>query len=602
MADDLTQRIEALEAQLTQLQEEDTPLVDQKLDTTNKQLTKLTEKKQDLEKQKQQLRQQHKNLELEVKQLKQQQNDQQKAQEAEEALNRLTEKFDATCQGEPWYDSLFDFQRDDVLYSLSAYDQGLSGILNANIMGSGKTIEAIAAYTYMKKDFFEQTGREPKTLWLTKKSAMKSTFNEWSKWSNELVVPLLADQTQQKQALLNLALNQNSIVITNYESLNSLPDLIDTTWDFVFADEVHKLKNGHFAQPPQVFRNVRSLLGIEKYGFKNWQKTRHTFFYPLTGTPIQNHPKEVWSYLHLFRPDLFSSVKDFEVVFSLWGKIHFEKLSKTLAGQLLRQDPETIKAQRPNKDRQFIYLQHTHEQSKTYESIKQGILDSFEKQAEDDPDKELTITSILAQLTRLRQANIWPPSVKDPYTNLPLQPKESSKIDEALEIIEQLVLHENEQVVVWSSQFTDPLIEIQNRVHQLNSGTIRCERLDGSNPDPQATEHRFQQRETQVIVANMKSGGEALNLNKSHEWPGGASRAIFLDLWYNPAVNEQAEDRLHRNTSTENVELYVLFNEDSVDNFIAGLLEEKEKQTEGITDSGKLLPTKEWLAELQNKL
>jgi SNF2 family DNA or RNA helicase len=69
---------------------------------------------------------------------------------------------------------------------------------------------------------------------------------------------------------------------------------------------------------------------------------------------------------------------------------------------------------------------------------------------------------------------------------------------------------------------------------------------------------------------------------------GACSNAIFLDLGWNPGVNEQAEDRLHRQGQKNAVTIHIIQAEDTVDAFIAMKLEEKAAMIEGVMERSEL--------------
>ena len=72
----------------------------------------------------------------------------------------------------------------------------------------------------------------------------------------------------------------------------------------------------------------------------------------------------------------------------------------------------------------------------------------------------------------------------------------------------------------------------------------------------------------------------------------------FLNLWWNPAKNEQAEDRLHRKGQTDQVLIHVIQAEASVDALIAQICKDKQEMTDGIMESEEIRPAIEWAALL----
>ena len=73
-----------------------------------------------------------------------------------------------------------------------------------------------------------------------------------------------------------------------------------------------------------------------------------------------------------------------------------------------------------------------------------------------------------------------------------------------------------------------------------------------------------------VLLVSLKSGSVGLNLTS-------ASRVIMLDMWWNPAIEEQAIDRVHRIGQTRRVVVHKLTIKNSIDEQI-GLLQAKKRE------------------------
>jgi len=377
--------------------------------------------------------------------------------------------------------------------------------------------------------------------------------------------------------------------------------IAEAEWDFIYIDEVHKLKGGANANgPTAIWTAVRDLC----------RKARFMIF--LSGTPMVNRPQEMWSYLHIFAPEKFPTVKKFEYQYGtpVWNEkegkiiqvINPELVIKTLAGQTIRRRRDEVKIELPDLDRQFIYIDMTDAQREAYNKMRDHFFVWLDTQA--DEKKSLTATAIIAQLTRLRQINTWPDQITfdDPITGQTshLTVGESAKLDEAFDRCEQLI-EAGEQVVVFTAQFNGPILELARR---LNEAGYRSKCLTGAESgDTASLEDDFQQKRIDVLLINMATGSEGLNLQKNPgRWPGGASFAIFLDLWWSPARNEQAEARIHRQGATDPCVVYVLQCKDSVDSFIAMLLEEKSALFSSIMESDALRPKTDWRDFLQGNI
>lgn len=501
---------------------------------------------------------------------------------AEQKFNKLKGQFDELRKQMPWHETIAEYQWDDVCFQLAAFKSGKNGILNANPMGAGKTFETGAFDSVATQLFFEMYGRQPRCIWFTKKSLRHSSFRELRRWNPERLIIVLDGNSTARDFQVDVAVGNNAMVIANYDMMNTTPKLLEYDWDFVYMDEVHKLKGGANSTPTKIFENAKIICEKAK------------FIVPMSGSPIQNHPKEMWTYLHLLDPDHFPNVRRFEREFCFgYGEkdadgnpiqtVNWERIIKVLTDRVIRRDKHEIDPQLPDKVREFRYVEMAPEQRKIYDKLKTEFFVWLDEQK----SQSMTATAIIAQLTRLRQINLVPSSVKivDPETKIAtvLDCHESGKLDEAMDILEEL-LNENEQVVVFSSQFNEPLFELERRIRsQFN---VPTETLTGENSsDVDGVEQRFQNGETKVLLINMKTGSEGLNLQKFPErWPGGASHAIFLDLWWNPESNKQGEDRIWRKGQTETANIHIIQGENSVDSFIASILEEKEAMIEGITN------------------
>lgn len=86
-------------------------------------------------------------------------------------------------------------------------------------------------------------------------------------------------------------------------------------------------------------------------------------------------------------------------------------------------------------------------------------------------------------------------------------------------------------------------------------------------------EDAFQQGKLRGVACSIKAGGVAITLTR-------ASRAIFVDREWTPALNEQAEDRIHRVGQRREVEICLLVGKHKIERRVAQLLAEKTRMIE----------------------
>ena len=533
--------------------------------------------------------QQKRNLELEL--------------EAQEKLSALEKKMLHVLEKISGWSKARTYQQRDIFYAAAAFDQGLSGILNALDMSLGKTFEAammIGALTGIPGDpehvglFKEKYGYEPKILWLTKKALIKSNMREIQKWNpGQKIVAfdpnLKITDVNVRNMMVKIAVDNGAMVICNYEALGTTPALKETQWDVIFVDEVHRLKGGaNPAGPTGIWKNTKEVCENAK------------FYYFLSGSPIMNHPREMWAYLNIFDPVRFPSVKRFEREYCYGygeGLVDFDLLIRALSKQVIRRKKtdDDVEVDLPDLEFEYVLLEHTEKQAALYNKMRDEFFIELDK--DEEAGTILSATAIIAKLTRLRQINVWAGglNVKRPDgTTVTISDDlvDSVKVDEAFDKIVEIT-NQGDNVVVFTAQFNGPIHELAKR---LKNNNITYRVLDGDTVNYSSDyEREFQNNEFSVFLINMKTGSEGLNLHRSKDWPGGASYGIFLDLWYNPETNNQGRDRIWRPGQTEHpVIITVLKCENSVDAFIEDLLEKKEAMIEGIMNDKTLRKAGEW--------
>lgn len=542
---------------------------------------------------------------------------------ARERLEILSDRIKDIFDESVWGSALHDYQKEDVLFTIDVFDKGLTGVLNANVMGGGKTLESIAAIDAIEQIFFKKHNRKPRICILSDKSNRKQLFNEFRMWSPNRMLAIIEGLPKQRELILQYALGSNAACIANYEVMNTTPAFMKVEWDIVVMDEVSRLKGGaNPGKPTQIFENARAILGLEETSYEGSdiyvKKENSPFAMLMSGTPAENKPQEIWCYLHLFRPDKFPNLGRFEREYcrqhwdeeagKYFYKADVDALLGVLSDQVFRQDPRIVRAAWPSKDRFFEVVQLEGEQLIAYQDAKEKFLIDLRNMADEKPSTKVPISQMIVLMNRLRQINLWPPSVKfdidgsGTKTELPVY--ESAKIDYLMLKLEELTA-DGESVVVWTAQFVDPLYEIQRRIKdELNNGTT-CAIMDGSVHDDEieARAEAFRQKEIDILLCNRMKVGRGKNFHKNpNRWPGGASQAYFLDKWWNPSANQQAEDRIWRDGAKEGVQIHYIEAEGTVDNFLSMINERKQEMFEGIfgTEEESTLTPGEWLDVLED--
>lgn len=312
----------------------------------------------------------------------------------------------------------------------------------------------------------------------------------------------------------------------------------------------------------------------------------------LSGTPIENRPAELWSLFDfLMRGHLgtYSQFVNFyEKPITLGNNDSTNTLSKRIRPFILRRLKENVAKDLPEKIEIDEWVELTDEQKFLYSSIQSGA-----SQLRDAIQRGENINysfCILPILTKLKQVCDHPAII-----NGKVEPVEnrSEKFDLVIDKVQEI--HDADEHVVLFSHFlkTLDLFEIA-----LKSKKMKYIRLDGSTQDRQACIDKFNQRQADVALCSIQACGHGINLTA-------ANHVIHVDRWWNPAVEDQATDRVHRIGQNKTVYVYRILTKGTLEEKIANLLEKKRDISDkviGNTIRQEMQWTREELLEILKPL
>ena len=356
-------------------------------------------------------------------------------------------------------------------------------------------------------------------------------------------------------------LGKYDVLVTSYSLLQSEEELF-TSRNFatIVLDEAQAIKNRNTKRS----KTVMALQG--------------DFRLITTGTPIENHLGELWNLFNFINPGLLGNHEFFNEKFALpIEKTKDETARKTLQKLIkpftLRRRKNQVLDDLPAKTEIVLTVEMSAEERAFYESLRREALEKIESTDGEAKDKRFRI---LAELTRLRLACCHPKLVNE---NVPIS---SSKLELFGETLEELLDNKHKALVF--SQFVKHLKIVRE---YLDAKGISYQYLDGSTP-PNVRQQRideFQKGIGEVFLISLKAGGTGLNLTA-------ADYVIHLDPWWNPAVEDQATDRVHRIGQQRPVTVYRLVTENTVEEKILKLHETKRDLADSLLDgtdtSGKL--------------
>lgn len=433
---------------------------------------------------------------------------------------------------------LRDYQADGFRWMVRLDHWGAGGCL-ADDMGLGKTVQAIAFLLYK--------AAEGPSLVVAPASVVLNWSSELARFAPGLNVRIL-NSADDRSALLENAV-AGDIVLTSYRLLATEREALSAIrWNTVCLDEAHTIKNRSSTTAAAAMSlHARSRL-------------------TLTGTPVQNYLGELWSLFQFLNPGLLGSYQHFAERFINTAseedsRMRRQQLRRIISPFILRRTKAEVAEELPEKTDIIRRIVLSDSERTGYELMRERA-----RKAVESSDK--VSVNILSDITRLRMAAC------DPALTGNSGLERSSKTEAFMELASEILSGGNRILVF--SQFTSYLKRVCG---ELDSMGMEYFYLDGSVPVARRAEMvgSFQKGERNLFLISLKAGGLGLNLT-------GANYVIHLDPWWNPAVEQQATDRAYRIGQQQNVTVYHLISEHTIEEKILRLHKTKRDLADAILE------------------
>lgn len=417
------------------------------------------------------------------------------------------------------------YQRRGVEWMHHLCEVDCHGLL-ADEMGLGKTLQVLSLMA-------ARPMRDRPSLIVCPASVVPVWREEISKFFPELAVDVLKTGN-------DFSVNKAPVIwLCSYTQLRKHRGLLDS-FEFGYA----VLDEGQFIKNPDA-KVTQTCFAV---------RSRHRIV--LTGTPLENRQLDLWSIFRFLLPGLLGSRSSFEGSLNADREGTLTRLRAQLAPFILRRTKKEVAQELPPKVEMDLICPLTDVQRAEYARI---CTEGLERLG-DDVGSAMREKSFgfLALLTRLRQTCCDPDML--PWLKAPLT--DSGKINLLVEKLAEIV-GSGHKVVIFS-QFVMLLDRVRAALVQNFPELPRYE-LTGMTLDRLKPVQAFQGAPgAAAMLVSLKAAGTGITLHA-------ADYVFLLDPWWNPAVEAQAVDRVHRIGQTNTVFVYRMVTAGTVEERIQAL-------------------------------
>ncbi len=469
--------------------------------------------------------------------------------------------------------NLRDYQKRGFAWLNALRLNNFGGCL-ADDMGLGKTIQTLAIIVstmenYSKKDESKAI-KNQLSLFDAKNSISnseitnlivlpKSLIHNWKKEIRKFTPNLkIAIYSGNRRELLRKRITKYDIVLTSYGVVrNDIDFLQNINFFYIVLDESQYIKNPN----SKIYKAVIQLQSVYKLA--------------LTGTPIENSIRDIWSQMNFLNKDILGSEYVFrEEYINPIEKLNDvkkqEQLKMLISPFILRRTKSEVLKDLPPLTEQTFFCEMTEKQDALYEIENSKIRNKIFELQENNEIKKSSIF-ILQALNKLRQiANH--PNMLDGIGDLT-----SGKFDEIIKKI-NILMESNQKILIFSNYVKHLTLFSQ----YFDNKKFKYSILTGSSQKREQIIDNFQNNaDNKLFLISIKAGGVGLNLTS-------ASYVFILDPWWNPAVENQAISRAHRMGQKEKVMVYRFISKNTVEEKIRNLQKRKQMLADKLINSNNL--------------
>ena len=460
----------------------------------------------------------------------------------DEAFANILKDFTKPIEVEPPKElkgELRPYQRTGLKWLWTNVSKGF-GCCMADDMGLGKTIQVISLILKLKE---EDKLKKPVLV-----VCPTTLMGNWMK-ELQMFAPSLKAVTYHG---LDRKLDTNvDVILTTYAIMRiDVEELKKNSWGMIIVDEAQNIKNPDTAQTLAI-KILKSDVKVA-----------------MTGTPVENRLTELWSIFDYINSGYLGTLKEFQKSYA----IPIERFKETSRASKLKLSVSPFVLRRLKTDKNVIsdLPEKMVLNDYCYLTKNQAILD--EKTLNEMMEKISGFTgvnrrgNIFKLITALKQI------CNHPYQFLKsgdMNKESSGKTEQCIQLL-QSILENGEKSLIFT-QYKE-MGDILTHIIEEECNTTPLF-FHGSLNVNQREEmiNKFQtDKDTKIMILSLKAGGTGLNLTS-------ATNVIHYDLWWNPAVEDQATDRTYRIGQDKNVMVHRLITLGTFEEKIDEMLKSKKE-------------------------
>ena len=435
------------------------------------------------------------------------------------------------------------------------------GSLIADDMGLGKTIQVITLLLKLAK---EGKFKKNPALIVVPTTLLSNWQNEIKKFAPKLKIYIYHGQKRK------FDFKGQTILLTSYGIIrNEINKFSATNWPTLIIDEAQNIKNNVVAQT-KALKKIKADIRIA-----------------LTGTPVENRLLEYWSIFDFLNRGYLFNLKKFHQEFAVPIEIErdrkqleiFRKLTSPFILRRLKTDKKIIN-DLPEKIKIDQYVNLCEQQVALYQSELDITMKKLEK-LEGMERRGL----IFKLITSLKQICNHPANYQKKKQ---AEASISGKTSRLLEVLE--TIYENNEKVIIFTQYTQMGFLLEKMLQTKFEKEILFFHGGQSRKARDAVIDKFQNYNViDTLILSLKAGGTGLNLTA-------AQNVIHFDLWWNPAVENQATDRAYRIGQKKKVMVQRLITKDTFEEKINEIINRKQELADLTVATGE-----KWIGEMSNQ-